>query len=298
MDTIRFYNRYSQTIEEEPIYGERFLRWLYHYQRPFGNFCERQFLSRRIFSSCIGWWMRRSWTRKYIDAFVEKYKINADIFEKKLLEYGSFDEFFSRRIRKEFRPITADDGKLIFPCDGRHFIVESLPKSPSFFIKGRIFQLGSFLKDKTLEKRFRDGSMLISRLSPIDYHRFHFPCDALAEAAYCIFGHYASVNPIALRNRISVLWENKRMRTLLHHDLGDILMVEVGATCVGSIEQTFHANTKNLKGDEKGYFHFGGSTVVLLFEKGKIRFAHDLAENSRAGIETYAFMGDEMATWI
>ncbi|MDR0445389.1 MAG: archaetidylserine decarboxylase [Puniceicoccales bacterium] len=295
MDTIRFYNRYSQAVEEEPIYGERLLRWLY--QRPFGNFCERRFLSRKIFSSCIGWWMRRSWTRKYIDGFVEKYKINADIFEKKPSGYRSFDEFFSRRIKREFRPIAAKEDQLIFPCDGRHFVIESLQKIPYFFVKGQVFQLGSFLRDEALEKQFCDGSMLISRLSPVDYHRFHFPCDALTETTYCIFGRYASVNPIAIRDRIAVFWENKRMKTSLHHDLGDVLMIEIGATCIGSIEQTFHFNAKHLKGTEKGYFHFGGSTVVLLFEKGKIRFAQDLVKNSRAGMETYAFMGDEMATW-
>lgn len=296
MDPIRIYNRYSQSIEEETIWGERCLRWLY--QKPSGRFFEGKFLSKKFFSVCVGWWMRRFWSRGYIDTFVKKYGINAGIFEKKFSEYRSFDEFFSRRIKKEFRPIAAKDNQLIFPCDGRHLVVESLKNFPIFFVKGQAFRINSFLKDQELAERFGDGSMLISRLSPVDYHRFHFPCDVLAQNPYEIRGRYASVNPLATRQRLSIFFENKRIRTLLSHTLGDILMLEIGATCVGSIQQTFHFNTKYLKGDEKGYFRFGGSTIVLLFEKGKVRFADDLIKYSRIGMETYAFMGDEMATWV
>jgi phosphatidylserine decarboxylase len=120
----------------------------------------------------------------------------------------------------------------------------------------------------------------------------------LAETPYYIRGNYSSVNPLAIRQRLSIFFENKRMRTLLHHTFGNILMLEVGATCVGSIRQTFRFHAKHAKGAEKGYFHFGGSTVLLIFEKNKMKFSEDLIKYSRSGIETYAFMGDEMATWV
>ncbi|MDR3143383.1 MAG: archaetidylserine decarboxylase [Puniceicoccales bacterium] len=295
MEPIRFYNRYSQSLEEEPVVGERFLRWLY--ETPTGRFCEGKFFAQRLFSSCVGWWMRRAWSRGHIGAFVRKYGINIEIFEKKTDEFRSFDEFFSRRIRRIFRPIVAQENKLAFPCDGRHLAIESLEDTPSFAVKGQHFQLKSLLGDRKLAEQFRDGSLLLSRLSPVDYHRFHFPCDVLAENPYEIRGRYSAVHPIAIRQRLAIFSENKRMRTLLRHPSGDILMVEVGATCIGSIRQSFPFNTEQAKGDEKGYFHFGGSTILLLFEKNKLTFSDDLLQQSRKGRELYAFMGDEMAMW-
>ncbi|MDR0728112.1 MAG: archaetidylserine decarboxylase [Puniceicoccales bacterium] len=295
MEPIRFYNRYSQSLEEEPVFGERFLRWLY--ETPSGRFCEGKFFARRLFSSGVGWWMRRGWSRRHIEGFIRKYGINTEIFEKKPAEFRSFDEFFSRRIRRIFRPIVAQEDKLAFPCDGRHLVVESLEDTPSFAVKGQRFRLESLLGDHQLAEQFHDGSLLLSRLSPVDYHRFHFPCDVLAENPYEIRGRYSAVHPIAVRRRLAIFSENKRVRTLLHHPSGDVLMVEVGATCVGSIRQSFRFNSSQAKGDEKGSFHLGGSSILLLFEKNKLTFSDDLLQQSRRGIELYAFMGDEMATW-
>jgi len=296
MEAIRFYNRYSQSIEEEPIFAERFLRQLY--RTSGGRFCERHFLAKKLFSSAVGWWMRRPWTRRHIGTFARKYRISDEIFEKNFSQFRSFDEFFSRRIRKNFRPIVTRENRLAFPCDGRHFAIESLANVPSLFVKGQHFDLETLLGDPGLTEQFRDGSLLISRLSPVDYHRFHFPCDVLAENPYEIRGRYSSVHPIALRRRLAIFWENRRMRTRLHHTAGDVLMLEVGAIGVGSIRQTFRFNAPQAKGDEKGYFRFGGSTVLLLFEKNRVKFSDDLLKYSRDGLETYAFMGDEMAMWL
>jgi phosphatidylserine decarboxylase len=102
-----------------------------------------------------------------------------------------------------------------------------------------------------------------------------------------------------MKGDVSVFLQNKRMSTILHSKAcGDILMIEIGSTGVGTIQQTFTPEKEVLKGDEKGYFEFGGSTVILIFENGRVRFSEDLLENTSNGLETYVLMGDEVASII
>ena len=137
--------------------------------------------------------------------------------------------------------------------------------------------------------------MLLSRLCPVDYHRFHFPCVGEAGIPRFINGWLYSVNPIALATRPSIFWENKRVVTAIESPaLGQVQFVEIGATMVGSIRQTYTPGETVAKGDEKGYFAFGGSSVAVLFEKGRIEFDADLLENTVNGLETYAHVGERM----
>jgi phosphatidylserine decarboxylase len=147
-----------------------------------------------------------------------------------------------------------------------------------------------------LATRYEGGSMILSRLCPVDYHRFHFPCPGVPGPPSFINGWLYSVNPIALITRPSIFWENKRVVTAIESPaLGQVQFVEIGATMVGSIRQTYTPGATVAKGDEKGYFAFGGSSVAVLFEKGRIEFDADLVKNTAAGIETYARVGERMA---
>ena len=151
------------------------------------------------------------------------------------------------------------------------------------------------LGDDALGDKFAGGSMLISRLCPVDYHRFHFPVNGLPSEPKLINGYLYSVSPIALRKNINYLVENKRMLTLIDSpEFGSVAMLEVGATNVGSIVQTFVEERVLPKGEEKGLFKFGGSCVITLFERGRIKFEHDLVEQSANFLETYARMGDRL----
>jgi phosphatidylserine decarboxylase len=161
-----------------------------------------------------------------------------------------------------------------------------------FYVKGQEFDLGAFLQEEAWGKRYSEGSMVIVRLCPTDYHRFHFPIGGKAFQTQPIKGTLYSVNPVALARRLSILWENKRVVTEIESDdFGTVSMIEVGATCVGTIHQTYQPDTIVKKGDEKGYFSFGGSCIVLLFEKGRIEFETDLVENSARFLETRALFG-------
>ena len=162
-------------------------------------------------------------------------------------------------------------------------------------MKGAVFDLRKLLGDDSLAARFRDGAMVLSRLCPVDYHRFHFPVGGVASAPTLIDGPLFSVNPIALRRNIHIFTENKRAVSRIASDqFGLVVMLEVGATCVGSFDYTFTPGERVEKGAEKGFFKFGGSSTVTLFERGCIQLAEDLIDCSRKGIELYARMGDRL----
>jgi phosphatidylserine decarboxylase len=294
---IKFYNRYTKSLEEELVYGEYFMKLLYN--SSLGRLALNQLVKRKIFSTIYGRLMRRANSRKKIKPFIERYKIDPSTFEKKIEEFISFDDFFTRKLKKTARPIAVENQKIIFPCDGRHLLVENMKKLPTFFLKGQEFNLKSLLHNEELFTRFENGQLLISRLCPTDYHRFHFPCNAVTRKIYRVSGDYLSVNPIATKQKIAIFFENKRIISVLQsEDVGQLLMVEVGATCVGSITQTAEVGRLYFKGEEKGYFSFGGSTIITIFQRNRVNFAEDLRESSSNGIEMFALMGDDMGVKI
>ena len=137
--------------------------------------------------------------------------------------------------------------------------------------------------------------MLISRLCPVDYHRFHFPVSGIPGEPRPIGGWLYSVSPIALRHNLHYLVENKRAVTLVESEhFGTVAIIEVGATNVGSIQHTFTPGQRVEKGGEKGFFAFGGSCVITVFQAGRIRFDADLLAQSAQHVEVYTRMGDRL----
>jgi phosphatidylserine decarboxylase len=136
---------------------------------------------------------------------------------------------------------------------------------------------------------------LLFRLAPTDYHRFHFPVSGKLSGITKIQGNYYSVNPIALRKRIKIFCENKREYQIIKSPVfGNVIMVEIGATMVGSIVHTFHGKMA-VKGDESGYFQFGGSSIILLFQPGKIKIDSDLLNDTQKHLETSVRVGQHVA---
>ncbi|MCB1279008.1 phosphatidylserine decarboxylase [Prosthecobacter sp.] len=291
---ITFFNRLTQRIETEAVYGEGFLRFTY--ENPLGALPLHALVKRAAFSRWYGDRMDAPASRAKVAPFLATYGVDVSEFADAPDSFRTFNEFFYRKLKPQARPIAAGENEIAFPADGRHLVLPDIAACDDFFVKGIRFDLPSLLRDSNLAGRFARGSMLISRLCPVDYHRFHFPCDGTPEASRLIDGPLYSVSPIALRRRASIHWENKREITVLRSPaLGAVLLLEVGATCVGSIVQTFAPGTTIAKGDEKGYFRFGGSCCITIFEPGKIRFSDDLIEHSKVGREVYARMGDVCA---
>ena len=293
-EPITFYNRLTQRLETEAVYGEGFLRFTY--ESPLGALPLHALVKRAAFSSWYGRRMDGPASRAKIAPFLATYGVDTHEFADAPDSFRTFNEFFYRKLKPQARPIAPGDDVISLPADGRHLVLPDIAECDNFFIKGTRFDLAALLRDAAFAERYAHGSMLISRLCPVDYHRFHFPCAGTPGAARLINGPLYSVSPIALRRRASIHWENKREITVLRTPgLGDVLLLEVGATCVGSIVQTYTPGAAIEKGAEKGYFRFGGSCFITIFEPGKIQFSDDLLENSKAGREVYARMGDVAA---
>lgn len=290
---IRCVDRATGLIFEEKVYGHRPLSLLYGdgTVSKILYYTMLPLLARLpFFSQFYGFLQHRPSSRKKIQPFIETYGIDASEFETS--EFHSFNDFFIRKLKPSARPIDSRPKVATLPADGRYL---AFPFFDRFFVKGQEFSLAEFLQNSAYARAYEQGSMLIARLCPTDYHRFHFPCDGFAEPPRLINGPLYSVNPIALKKRIAILSENKRVVTEIDTPhFGTILYVEVGATAVGTIRQTFTPNSQVQKGEEKGYFEFGGSCLVLLFEKNKIVFDADLVANTRKGFETYAKFGQSM----
>ncbi len=291
---IIFYNRYTGQMEREKVMGERSLRWVYG--SPLGRLSLHLLLKRACFSRLLGHMKDSPGSARGLAAFVEEYHINMDEAARPLEDYTSFNDFFYRKLKEGARPLCAP-GEVAFPADGRHSGWQDASQMQGVFVKGQRFDLPALLGSTELAKKYAEGSIVLSRLCPVDYHRFHFPTGGVPEAAELIPGPLASVSPYCLRHRLAWLWTNKRELTLLRTpDLGDVLSLAVGATGVGAIFQTYEPGKPVSMGDEQGYFAFGGSTVMTFFEPGRVRLAADLLDNTARCVETYARQGDTMGT--
>lgn len=292
-EPIHYYHRYKRTIEIEQVYGEKWLRWAYE-TRP-GRFAVRFFARRAWFSKWYGWKMNKRVSALQVIPFIAKYDIDVDEFAKSAFDYKTFNDFFYRALKPEVRPIAPGENVAVFPADGRHLAFPDVEAAEGFYVKGAKFTLAELLGDTALAEQFAGGAMVISRLCPVDYHRFHFPVDGTPGEPTLIKGWLYSVSPVALRLYLRYLVENKRMITRIESpQFGTVVMVEVGATNVGAIRQTYMPGRPVAKGDEKGLFAFGGSCVITLFQAGRIRFDADIVEQSAQCLETYAHMGDRL----
>lgn len=297
---IRYYNRYTQKTETEQVYGEGWLRFAY--ENPAGRFFVWAMARRALFSQFYGAKMNNPVSALRILPFIAKYEIDSDEFAKSPFEYKTFNDFFFRALKPGARPIAAGEQVAVFPADGRHLAFPNVETAPGFYVKGATFTLAELLGEaelpedqRVLARTFAGGAMLISRLCPVDYHRFHFPVAGTPAESRRIEGWLYSVSPVALRRNLRYLVANKRAVTTIDSpQFGTVAMIEVGATNVGSIRQTFAAGRPVAKGDEKGLFAFGGSCVITLFQRGRIKFDSDLVTHSAEHLETYAKMGDRL----
>jgi phosphatidylserine decarboxylase len=292
-EPIRFYHRYKKTVEVERVFGEGWLRFAY--ENPAGRFFVWLLARRAIFSQYYGHKMRQTESALKILPFIAKYEVDVDEFAKSPFDYKTFNEFFYRALKPEARPIAEGDKVATFPADGRHLAFQDIQAAAGFYVKGSKFSFAELLGSEEEAKHFAGGAMLISRLCPVDYHRFHFPVSGIPGESRLINGWLYSVSPVALRRRLRYLIENKRVVTMIESpEFGNVAMVEVGATNVGSIQQSFVPGRAVKKGDEKGLFAFGGSCVITIFQRDRIRFDADVREQSAKHLETYARMGDRL----
>lgn len=282
-------NRKTGILEPEQIYGEKAISFLYG-DKALGKPLMDLVCKFPLFSMLYGKLQSSRASAKKVKPFIENFDIDASEFEKQ--DFASFNDFFTRKLKPGARPLATTN--LVIPADGRFLAFQNISKSDGFFVKGQKFDLAKLLHSESLADRYHSGTMVIARLCPTDYHHFHFPCDCRPGESTLINGALYSVNPIALKQNCHIFTENKRRLTLLDTAFGTVAYMEIGATSVGTIVETYSPGNHYRKGDEKGYFSFGGSALVLLFEPGRITLDPDLQQTGLDKIELRCLMGQSL----
>ncbi len=239
-------------------------------------------------SKTAGKVMDSSVSRLAIPSFIKKNRIDMTQFEDR--KFCSFNDFFTRRLRDGVRPVDMEPTHLISPCDCK-LTVYPITADLQVKVKGGVYTMESLLRDKALAQQFEGGVFLLLRLTKADYHRYCYIDNGTKGENVRIDGVFHTVNPAALE-RCMVYKENTREYTMLESEnFGPVMMMEVGATMVGRIVN-YHGAQVVKRGQEKGKFEFGGSTLIVCLQKDRVQIDADLLENTHNGIETVVKQGE------
>lgn len=266
-------------------------------EKLYGSACGRlllKVLTAPLLSKAAGVFMDSPLSKPLIKRFIRSHDIDTSQYIMK--DFRSYNEFFTRRVKPGRRPVDREPGHLISPCDSK-LTAYKIGKSSIFRIKGSYYRISDLLENEFLARRYAGGYCLIFRLEVDDYHRYCYIDDGVKSDNIFIGGELHTVNPIAL-DRYNIYKRNSREYTILHTEgFGDVVQIEVGAMMVGRIVN-HHGESRFRRGEEKGKFEFGGSTVVLLFEKDRIRLDGDILRNSVQGYETRVKYGEKIGNKI
>lgn len=223
-----------------------------------------------------------------ITPFIEKNHIAMEQYEEE--DYESYNQFFSRRVKEGKRTFSQEGHLLCAPCDSK-LTVERITREGTFAVKNTIYTMESLLRSEKLAKRYEGGTLLIFRLTVDDYHHYCYVDDGKKTRNFHIPGVLHTVNPVA-NDEYPIYTENTREFSILKSNhFGNILMMEVGALMVGKIVN-HHEEMEVHRGMEKGFFEFGGSTVILAFQPGRVVMDGDILQNTEDGFETIVKMGE------
>ncbi|KAK4339990.1 hypothetical protein RND71_041452 [Anisodus tanguticus] len=303
---ILVYDRRKERLVEEIIDRKIVLSMRAIYQSKFGlglmDNGAKEIL--RSLSEKQGKKMDSAESAKEIPNFIEFFKdqINMDEVKYPLEQFKTFNEFFIRELKPGARPIALEECDDIAVCaaDCRLMAFNSVTDSIRCWIKGRKFSIQGLLGNETCSAEFVNGALVIFRLAPQDYHRFHFPVSGTIEKFIEKPGCLYTVNPIAVNSKYcNVFTENKRVVSIISTEhFGKVAFVAIGATMVGSINFSRKEGDYVKKGDEFGYFSFGGSTVICVFEKDSIKIDEDFLENSARSLETLVSVGMQLGVSV
>ncbi len=282
---MKIYDRQTESYEEIEQFGAGKLNFLYN--NPFG----RLFLGIAVSSFVSDIYAKKKSKKsscKDIPEFIRNHNIDMGDYEDK--EYESFTDFFTRKIKPGKRPVDMDPKAFISPCDSK-LLVYKIDSNTGMNIKGREYTVDEILGGTGDAQEFKDGIAMVFRLTVDDYHRYCFPDSGSVISRKQIKGKLHTVSPISKDHRI--YHENTRSVSILKTDnFGIIAYIEVGAMLVGRIVDEGADDFS--KGQEKGHFEPGGSTVIIL--ANNIKIDEDIMEQSVSGIETKVRYGERIGT--
>ena len=266
---------------------DRLMEWMYG--TAFGRLLVKLMIRPGV-SRAAGWLLDRRISALAVKPFIRANHICMDDFEQR--KFRSFNDFFTRRVLPDRRPVDTEPTHLIAPCDSKLSAYEILPDS-RFRVKGTQYTLEGLLRSKPLAERFLGGTLLLFRLTVGDYHRYGYIDSGFAGESTRIPGVFHTVNPAAA-SRYPIYRENTREYSLLESEhFGTVLQMEVGAAMVGRIVNN-PGSRQVRRGEEKGRFEFGGSTVIVLLQKGRAIPDADLVRNTAEDAETVVHLGERI----
>jgi len=285
------YNRKTKSFERENAYKADGLYFLY--KTAFGKALTSSILNKHLISKLYGRTVRSKRSISMIHAFIKYYKIDISEIKHPISFFRCFNDFFSRELKDNARPIDKEPSHLISPADSR-LLVFDLSSSPDLPVKGYWYSLRELVNDKKIFKEYSTGWCFIYRLAPSDYHRFCYIDNGYHDKVKRIRGVLNSVNPVALSSVRNLLSKNYRELTVLNtENFGKVLHLEVGALLVGKIVQRNRNSYSFKKGEEKGWFEYGGSTIIQIFKKDNIIPDPDIIQHSTNKIESLVKMGEK-----
>ena len=280
---MKIYDRRTETYEEIVQYGAGKLAFLYN--NPLGRLLLGIAVSPFV-SNVYAWKNSRKSSAKKIPGFIKEHNIDMSDYEDR--EYKSFNDFFTRKIRYGKRPVDMAPEALISPADSKLLVYE-IEKDTTLRIKGRTYTADEILADSENAGEFAGGYALVFRLTVDDYHRFCYPDRGCLISRRLIKGKLHTVSPVSKDHKIYM--ENTRSVNLLKtENFGTVAYIEVGAMLIGRIVD--NGTDVFEKGQEKGYFEPGGSTVVILVKN--VEIDKDIMEQSASGIETKVRYGERI----
>ncbi|MAF77607.1 MAG: phosphatidylserine decarboxylase [Halobacteriovoraceae bacterium] len=293
---IKYFNREKGEVENEKVYGSEAVNWLY--DSASGKMLTT-FLVKKPLSKLYGALQSHGMTKKKVKPFIKDFNINMEEYlpeegRTEASPYSSFNQFFIRRFKEGKRPF-AEGPKFPAFSEARYFGYDALTDDETIPVKGKFLTAKALLANDKWAPFFEEGPCLLARLCPVDYHRFHFPDDGEVLDFYPVEGALHSVNPLALKKVPEIFSINERAVTIFEtKHFGKLAYVEVGAICVGKIIQSREMRGEFKRGEEKGYFLFGGSTVIVLGEKGKWKPDDIVLEHTKKGMEVYQKLGSQI----
>ena len=288
----QFLDRSTGQMVNERVAYPKMQRWLA--SSKIVQYTLNVLFNRSWYCHLYGKWVDRAASQKDVQTFVDTFHINTAEIEKPIHQYPNLNAFFARKLKPNARPFVQDPSIFCSPADGKVFVYPQLDERTLLPIKESHVDITALLASESDARAFHGGAACIVRLAPYDYHRFHFPTNGQASPSQDIDGRYYLVNQLALSIKPDLFVHNKRSVTYIETEpFGKFAYIDVAGFAVGRIVQTYTPGPIK-RGQEKGYFQFGGSTLVLLFEPDKIIFDQDLITHTQNNIEVQVQTGTQI----